>query len=132
MIVVLLVDCLVLFLLKNMYVINIFISGSGLVLIRKKIDLLVLVVCWIFKGEKILWLIVLFRNRILVGLMKIDVSGSRLSCIMICMFFVNIWDNIFINGLIVMKVKIVNSILMILVEKLLISILKLFLILFLI
>lgn len=132
MMVVLFVVWWVVFLLNIMYVSKILRLGFGLVLIKKKIDWFVLLVCWMFSGEKILWLIVLLRNKILVGLIKMDVRGSRWVVMRKLILVVNVFDSIFINGLIRKKVMMVYSILIMLVEKLLINILKLLCILLLI
>lgn len=124
MIVVSFVDCLALLRLKNMYVSSTFIFGFGLVLIRKKIDLFSLWDCWIFSGEKISWLMALLRNRIFVGLIKIDVSGSMLWIIMKLTFVVSILDRVLIIGLMSRNVRIARIISMMFAEKLFISILK--------
>lgn len=79
MMVVLGVEVFVVFMLKNVKVSSSLRFGLGFVLMRNRIDLLVLVVCLMLSGVNMLWLMVLFRNRIFVGLMMIDMSGSRLS-----------------------------------------------------
>lgn len=66
----------------------------------------------------------LLRNRIFVGLIKIDVSGSMLWIIMKLTFVVSILDRVLIIGLMSRNVRIARIISMMFAEKLFISILK--------
>lgn len=52
--------------------------GPGLASSRKKIDFPVSSTCWIPIGEKIPWLIALFKNRTFAGSIKILAIGSSL------------------------------------------------------
>lgn len=89
------------FLLKIMYVSKMLSFGSGFVFIKNRIDFFVWVVCLILIGFKILWLMVLFRNNIFVGFIKMLVIGSKLVCIIIFILVVNNLFNVRIIGLMV-------------------------------
>lgn len=70
------VEVLVVFLLNKVKVNKILRFGFGFGFSKNRIDLFVLDVVWILSGVKIFWLIVLFKNKILVGLMKMLVNGN--------------------------------------------------------
>lgn len=130
MIIVFGVEDFVVFLLNKVKVSNMLSFGLGFVLSKNRIDFFVFVICLVFNGVKILWLIVLFKNKIFVGLIKIFVNGIKWVDKMIFIFFVIVWVNVLIIGLIVEKFNNVNLKLIRFVEKLLINILKLDLICF--
>ncbi|MNP48823.1 hypothetical protein D3C76_1429670 [compost metagenome] len=75
-------------------------------------------------GEKIPWLMALFRNRIFAGSTKIEVNGSRLLTTMICTPAASTLDIASTNGPIPIKARIANSIPMMPAEKLLTNISK--------
>lgn len=122
------VEDFVVFFLKNINVNKIFNLGLGFVFNRKRIDLLVDKICFVFKGVKMLWLIVLFKKSIFVGLIKIFVNGIKWVFKMIFILCVIVVVSVLIIGLIVEKLSKVNVKLINLVEKLFINILKLVLI----
>lgn len=122
------VEDFVVFFLKNINVNKIFNLGLGFVFNRKRIDLLVDKICFVFRGVKMLWLIVLFKKSIFVGLIKIFVNGIKWVFKMIFILCVIVVVSVLIIGLIVEKLSKVNVKLINLVEKLFINILKLVLI----
>lgn len=89
-----------------------------------KIDWLVFVVWSVLSGVNILWLIVLFKNIIFVGFIKIFISGSRCVCINVLIVIDKICIINFISGVKILNFVIVMINFKILVEKLLNNILK--------